>query len=69
MPEQAGTMDTATWAALTHELEDQANGSPVPAERRAAARRWARSAMMKIKTDRQSPEHQAARARALGEAA
>jgi len=62
-------MDTETWAALTHQLEDQVHGSPVPDEHRTAARRWARSAMMRIKADRQTPEHKAARARALGEAA
>ncbi|MEV4415422.1 hypothetical protein [Catellatospora sp. NPDC049609] len=69
MPEQTGTMDTATWAALTHQLEDQAHGAPVSDERRAAARRWARSAIARVNTDRRTPEHQAARARALGDAA
>ena len=67
MPEPTGTMDTQTWAALTHQLEDRAHGSPVPDEHRRAARNWARSALMRINADRQSPEHQAARARALGQ--
>jgi hypothetical protein len=66
---ETGTLDTASWAELTHELEDQVNGAPVPAERRAAARDWARAAMAQVVADRRTPEHLAARARALGDAA
>lgn len=66
MPEQIGTMDTQTWAALTRQLEDKTNGAPVSEERRDAARQWARRALAKTSADRATAEHQAARARALG---